>query len=111
MHWISLIGFFIIVNICRSQPTTFKPFETGNTNKGGTLQVIPSGNNAAMYESKNHADGSFHVNTNIVPLERSMKSEKEGKNTVKFMTSNGNNNYCYVILPIIIAGFMSIIHF
>jgi hypothetical protein len=40
-----------------------------------------------------------------------MKSGKEGQNTVKFMTSNGNNNYCYVILPIIIAGFMSIIHF
>ncbi len=102
MHWISLIGFFIIVNICRSQTTTFKPFETGNINKGDTRHMVPSGNKA---------DGSFHVNTNNVPLGSLMKSEKDGQNTIKFMASSGNNNYCYVILPIIIAGFMSIIHF
>ncbi len=102
MHWISLIGFFIIVNICRSQTTTFKPFETGNINKGDALRMVPSGNKA---------DGSVRVNTNNVPLGSLMKSEKDGQNTIKFMASSGNNNYCYVILPIIIAGFMSIIHF
>jgi hypothetical protein len=111
MHWISLIGVFIIVHICLSQPTTFKNFETENPNKVGTFQMGPGGNNADLSGTKNNADGSGHVNTNSVPLGNSMKHEKDGRNTLKYITNGGNNNYSYIILPFIIAVFMTIIHF
>ncbi len=111
MHWISFIGFFIIINICQSQSTTFKHFETGNGNKGGTFQVAPSGNHAGMSELKNSADGTVHTTTSNVPSENSMKHEKDGRNIFKYVANSANNNYCCIVLPFIIAALMTIIHF
>ena len=112
MHWISLIGFFIIVNICQAQPSIYRNYETGNSNKGGTFQVIPGSNNAVASGPKTGADGSVHTNTNTAPPPgNSMKYEKDGQNTVRFVSNTGNNNYCYIVLPFIIAAFMTIVRF
>jgi hypothetical protein len=107
MHWISLIGFFIIVSICQAQPSIYKSFETGNTNKGGTFQTVPGGQNAVASMPKTDGDGSTHVNTNNAPS----GSSKDGQNRVRLMSNTGNNNYCYIVLPFVIAALMTIVHF
>jgi hypothetical protein len=105
MHWISLIGFFIIINICQAQFKNFYP------SKDSTYQLVSDGNNPHISGSKSDANGSVHVTTSNVPLGNSIKYENTGQNTFKILTNSGNNNYCYIILPFIIAALMTIIHF
>jgi len=111
MHWISLIGFFIIVYICQAQPTIFENFETRHLNKDGTFEVASDSENAHVSGWENTVDDSVIVSTSNAPLQISIKHEKDIEKKVKVVASSGINNQCYIILPFIIVAFMGIVHF
>ena len=111
MHWISLIGFCIIVNICQAQPSTFKNFETNNNNKGGTFQVIPNNDNVVSPGSKSAGDGSNNMLSPPPQSGNSMKYEKGGYPSGPYIYNTGNHNYCYIVLPFIIAALITMNRF
>ncbi len=95
MHWISLIGFFIVINFCQAQPTTFQRFESGD-------------NHVGMPESKKDVGNWVSASTNNVPLGNPVT---DGRHILKSAVSSGNNKQCYVILPFITVVLMTMIRF
>ncbi|CAF3651275.1 unnamed protein product [Adineta steineri] len=111
MHWISLISFAIIIYICQAQPSTFKQFETESVSKDGTFDVVSDDSGIYVSESETVAVADSTVQTIIshAPIVVSVKHEQEGRESVQIVANSGNKNYCYMILPLIIAGLMAIV--
>ncbi|CAF5119250.1 unnamed protein product, partial [Rotaria sp. Silwood1] len=96
MHWISLIGFFIIITIIyQIQADLLKDSETETINTEGTFQVELDIDNTETSVSKNNVDGSTHETTSDVSFENSVTYETDERNSLKNVINNGNNNYGY----------------
>ncbi|CAF3015792.1 unnamed protein product [Rotaria sp. Silwood2] len=106
MHWISLIGFLIIINIYQIQSSLLKDSETEDINKDGTFQMELDIDNTDTSVSKNDIDGSTHETTSDVSLESSVAYETDERNALKYAINSGNNNYGYIHLSFIITTLM-----
>ncbi|CAF1152508.1 unnamed protein product [Adineta steineri] len=109
MHWISLISFAIIIYICQAQPSTFKQFETESVSKDGTFDVVSDDSGIYVSEAETVVDSTVQTIISHAPIVVSVKHEQEGRESVQIVANSGNKNYCYMILPLIIAGLMAIV--
>ena len=108
MHWISLIAFCMIINLCRAQPTGFQPSENANSNKDISFNLGSDGVHVGVAESKNDAGNFVYTTSTTVPTE---STTKVARSVVKSASNGSDNNRCYVMFPIFLATLMMIIRF
>lgn len=108
MHWISLITFCMIINLCQSQPTGFQPFETANSNKDNSFHIGTNGIHGSLSESKNDVGHFAYTTTQSIASE---STTKQGRIALKSVTNSSDNHRCYFMFPFLLATLIMIIRF
>lgn len=111
MHWILLIAFCMIINLCQSQPTGFQPFETVNSNKDSSFHIGTNGVHGEISESKNDVGHFIYTTSTTTQIVPSETVTKEGRIVLKSAVNSGDHHRCYFILPFLLAFLMMIIRF
>ena len=108
MHWISLIAFCMVINLCQSQPAGFQQFESANSNKDSSFHIGTNGIHGSLSESKNDGGHFAYTTTQFVASE---STTKEGRIGLKSATNSSDNHRCCFMFSFLLAALMMIIRF
>jgi hypothetical protein len=117
MHWISLVGFLLIIGTYQAQSSSSSNNFGGGDSKG-ISHVVSGGNGGDASGSHDGATGSAQFSSGNVPSGSFMKHDDHGHNTMKYGNdriksdyNSGTYNQCSVILPFFIAAFVAMMYF
>ncbi|CAF0953439.1 unnamed protein product [Adineta ricciae] len=112
MHCISWLAFVLVIYICQAQPVTETHWSIDDDHykydatEAETHQTI-----LHVSTAENPLDHTVQTSASHEPIEIQVQFDKDARQSVKLVYNSGSRNYCYCVLPFILATLVGMLQF